>query len=320
VHACPESGKELGALFDRFALRRAVRPILTTAGRQRLLWHRDHAPKLSTSDTPAEVEEASAAAMALPGTAEGMEALEVILRELAREGVARELAPRRAFARACRQLSEQRIIRQVGEDDAVITFQFTAERREDGRYTYELETLLTLAKATGKVTCPLPGLATLAQEKLDECIASRTSADVTRVVQRLFERKADLFPIREQGGAYFTPAEHVGFVDRVQAFLSRINGRMGRFPVPAGTPEGDRSVKEAVAEGIASLIAEHHAAIFGFGEDTRQHTLERAAQRIRLTKHNVETYSAYLADEQEKLELALTAASARLRPKVDELA
>src|SRR5262249_42560817 len=119
------------------------------------------------------------------------------------EGVARELAPRHAFSRACKKLAQARIIRQVGEDESVITFQFTAERKEDDRFCYELETLLTLDKATGKVSCPLPGLATLAQEELDRCIAARTGADVTRLIQKLFERRADLFPIRPQGGCYF---------------------------------------------------------------------------------------------------------------------
>src|SRR5262245_50174407 len=60
------------------------------------------------------------------------------------ESTARELAPRHAFSRACKRLARQRIIRQVAEDDATITFQFTAERREGGRFQYELETLLTL--------------------------------------------------------------------------------------------------------------------------------------------------------------------------------
>ena len=32
---------------------------------------------------------------------------------------------------------------------------------------------------------------------------ARTGSDVTRGVQRLFERRADLFPIRESGGVYF---------------------------------------------------------------------------------------------------------------------
>jgi MoxR-like ATPase len=83
----PETGKELAALFDRFVLRRSVRPILTASGRQRLLWGGSHVPKLSTSITPAEVDEAHAKAMALPWTDEAKQALEQIIRELHKEGV-----------------------------------------------------------------------------------------------------------------------------------------------------------------------------------------------------------------------------------------
>ena len=236
------------------------------------------------------------------------------------EAVARELAPRHAFTRACRKLAQARIIRQVSEDRTGLTFQFTAERKEGDRFAYELETLLTLDKATGKVSCPLAGLAALAQEELDRCIAARTGGDVTRVVQRLFERKADLFPIRPQGGAYFVPQEYAPFLDRVQSFLGKINGQLLRFPVPAGTAEGDRSVREAVAGGLAAMVAEHEAAVAGFGDDTRPDTLERAAQRIRLTRHKVESYSCYLAEERSRLEKGLAAASARLREKVEQLA
>ena len=156
------------------------------------------------------------------------------------------------------------------EDEKTLTFQFTKESREGGRFQYELETLVTLEKETGKVSCPLPGLATLAQEHLDECIAARNGGDITRMIQKLFERQADLFPIRERGGVYFTPAEHASFVDRVQAFLGKVNGRLSRFPVPAGTPHGDKSVKDAVAGGIATLIEEHRAAVATFGTDTRE--------------------------------------------------
>src|SRR4051794_25587141 len=59
------------------------------------------------------------------------------------EGVARELAPRHAFSRACKKLSEARIIRQVAEDETPLTFQFTSELREGDRFAYELETMLT---------------------------------------------------------------------------------------------------------------------------------------------------------------------------------
>ena len=64
------------------------------------------------------------------------------------ESVARELAPRHAFSRACKKLNDARIIRQINEDDSHITFQFTAEQRDGDRYTYELETLLKLNKNT----------------------------------------------------------------------------------------------------------------------------------------------------------------------------
>src|SRR5260370_675942 len=224
------------------------------------------------------------------------------------EGVARELAPRHAFTRACKKLSEARIIRSVAEDQTTITFQFTAEHREGSRYEYDFETLLELDKESGRVSCSLPGLGTLAQTELDRCIEARTAADVTRVIQKLFEQRADLFPIREQGGCYFCPQEHTDFLNKVERFVTQLSGKMNRFPVPAGTPQGDRSVKETVAAGIAALIAEHEAAIAGFGEDTRASTLARAAERIRQTRYKVEVYSAYLAEEKARLEKGLTQA------------
>jgi MoxR-like ATPase len=83
----PETGKELSALFDRFLLRRSVAPIRSPTGQQRLLWVRDHSPKLSTTITPEEVEWARRAAETLPWSAEAKQAFEMILRELAKEGV-----------------------------------------------------------------------------------------------------------------------------------------------------------------------------------------------------------------------------------------
>ena len=83
----PESSKELSALLDRFLFRKTVRPIVSGGGRQRLLWDRDHTPRLSTSLTPAEVEQAHTDAMRLPWTDQSKEMFETILRELAREGV-----------------------------------------------------------------------------------------------------------------------------------------------------------------------------------------------------------------------------------------
>ena len=83
----PDTGKELAALSDRFLLRKAVAPIRSRAGRQRLLWINDHAPRFSATVTPAEVDHARRRALALPWSAGAREAMEAVLTELAREGV-----------------------------------------------------------------------------------------------------------------------------------------------------------------------------------------------------------------------------------------
>ena len=83
----PDSGKELAALLDRFLFRKSVRPIASQAGRQRLLWTRDHVPKLSATITAAEVEQGHREVSAVPWSKAAQEALEAILRELSREGV-----------------------------------------------------------------------------------------------------------------------------------------------------------------------------------------------------------------------------------------
>jgi len=84
---CPDTGKELAALSDRFLLRAAVAPVRSRAGRERLLWAGDLTPRLSATIAPAEVEAARLAAAGLPWTIDAKEALEAVLVDLARSGV-----------------------------------------------------------------------------------------------------------------------------------------------------------------------------------------------------------------------------------------
>src|SRR4029450_3366265 len=99
------------------------------------------------------------------------------------EGGARELAPRHAFSRACKKLARDRIIRQVAEDETTLTFQFTQESRREDKFEYTLETLLVLDKESGKVNCELPGLASLAQERLGDARGRRARGERTGGVQ-----------------------------------------------------------------------------------------------------------------------------------------
>ena len=233
--------------------------------------------------------------------------------------VAKELAPRNAFARACSKLDSERIIRKIAEDHATITFQFTRETNEGGKFHYYFESLLFLNKYSGGITSENLELEQLAKEEFGRCMEARTANDVTRLVQRLFERHADLFSIRDQGGVYFVPEVHHDFIAKVETFVKNIGGSLQRFPIPAGSPQGDRAVQEAVAHGLQTIIDEHLQAVQKFGEDTRPDTLRRAEEKVRATKLKIEGYSFYLDKKREDLEASLQQASELLRSRMSFL-
>ena len=84
--AADGGGRDLAAVFDRFLFRKEVKPVATAEGRGRLLWAAGHAPAFAHTVTPEEVDRAHAEAVALPWSAAAKEALEEVLRALAREG------------------------------------------------------------------------------------------------------------------------------------------------------------------------------------------------------------------------------------------
>lgn len=85
-----ETMQELGALFDRFLLRKKVRPV-SVAGRKVLLSRAmaddDFRPKITEKISPEEIEEAHQEAMDLTWTSETEEALHSILDELNHDGI-----------------------------------------------------------------------------------------------------------------------------------------------------------------------------------------------------------------------------------------
>ena len=233
--------------------------------------------------------------------------------------VAKELAPRNAFARSCSKLDTERIIRKVAEDHATITFQFTREALEEGKFSYHFESLLFLDKSSGTITSENLELQQLAKEEFSRRMEARTANDVTRLVQRLFERHADLFSIRDQGGVYFVPEVHRDFIAKVETFVRNIGGSLQRFPIPAGSPQGDRAVQDAIAHGLQVIIDEHLEAVQKFGEDTRPDTLKRAEEKVRKTKLKIEGYSFYLDKKREDLEASLQQASELLKSRMSFL-
>ena len=81
-----DEAKSLGALVDRFMLRKSVAPISSSAGRHKLLWN-NQPPEFSTSLSAHELTAARLDAQGISWSKEAKVALESILDELSRQGV-----------------------------------------------------------------------------------------------------------------------------------------------------------------------------------------------------------------------------------------
>lgn len=82
-----EAAAELGALFDRFILRKKVRPIATADGKRRLRFDRNRTAPLTVRLTAAELDAARDEARSVPWTADAETAFDQIIRELNKEGI-----------------------------------------------------------------------------------------------------------------------------------------------------------------------------------------------------------------------------------------
>ena len=83
----PESAKELSALFDRYLIRKEVRPIRSPEGRDCLLWRDRHVPEMTDRLSKDELFLARREVLSVTWTPEAREAMNRILAELSREGV-----------------------------------------------------------------------------------------------------------------------------------------------------------------------------------------------------------------------------------------
>lgn len=83
-----QDGKaELGALFDRFLIRRTVQPVQDPRNMERLLWEPDLSIRLSSTISRPEIELARECAKSLEYTPEAKQGLEQIIAQLRSEGI-----------------------------------------------------------------------------------------------------------------------------------------------------------------------------------------------------------------------------------------
>jgi len=217
--------------------------------------------------------------------------------------IAKDLLPRNAFSRAARELEEGRIIRKVTEEGDLIRFQFTREEADSTEIRYSKEAIVTLDKTTGIVTCMDPVLQQSAQDELDRQMGHRKSADVTRLVQKVFDQhKGDLVPLRQNGGVYFVPDTHKALVEQVWHFLLGIGGTMSRFTINAGDAATSGSVADSLVEHFSGMITDLHQQIGEVGVDSSDEAIKRRFDQISLLRAKLGSYSYLLQDTAEQIE------------------
>lgn len=217
--------------------------------------------------------------------------------------LAKDLRAITAFRRAIGDYKKDRTIDKVRRDEDVVTFQFTGKHLEETKLSFDYECQVTLNTATGMIDCPEnPEIEAHARTMFAHAQMHRTTTDVTRLVQTMFVTCADLYSINPRKGvAYFVPEAHRHFSGQVQTFLEHLGGRLLRFPVPRGTEQGNRSVKEAVEGGLTELLRDLEEAADGWETKTRESTMDKAVKNWQALKHKAEAYSEYLGDRQERL-------------------
>ena len=242
--------------------------------------------------------------------------------------VCRTMLPRHIFKRAIKKLSDQRVIDVVRDGSRELIFQFTkkelaiitaAKNGEDAEVQFGKEDYLRLDKYNGTIEGTVPALVERAKELYEDAKDKYTSADITRMVQRLADDNADLFPIREQGGVYFVPITKQAFLDKLETFLSKLGGYLTRIPVPAGTAKGDTSITNAVQSQFQGLVRDHKTAIAELTPNATKASLDSAAAKIKATKVKMEAYTHYLNQTKAQMVKELAACDKELQAKVKEL-
>lgn len=218
------------------------------------------------------------------------------------EDLAKEMAPRNAFSRACKQMKEDRVIDKVEETKEEIKFQLTRKSLVGTELEYTKECDMFLNKETGRVHGSNTQLAEHAEKLVFHHQNVRCSADITRLIQKIFENSGgDLVPVRKQGGVYFVPHTHTELIHRIGSLMSTLGGALNLFAVDASDEKTKECVAEQMTDHLLGLIDEFKANCNGITADTGQATIERRVDNVIEIKGKLQSYESLLTGYVDKI-------------------
>lgn len=237
----------------------------------------------------------------------------------------KEMRPSTAFGRATKALrqKDERLVQKVEDDKGITKYQVTLNAKNADRIHHQYEALLTLDRNSGSIGTPdahATSMAAIIERDYHTQMERRNSADISRLVQKLFSDRADLFPINPRKGvAYFVPSAHADFTEKVQRFLEAMGGSLSRFPVPEGDHHGKKSIAAAVKDGIEKMLSELDESTETFSDSTRTSTLDRAQERWEAISVKLDAYNVFLADQADLVAKRLQESRKRLVEKASAI-
>ena len=232
--------------------------------------------------------------------------------------LAGELHPRYVLARALRDMKSGRVICKLKElTEHTVSFQLTLQQAGVTQVDYQREAVVALNLQSGVVTADDPGIEAKARELVKEHAAKRLTNDLTRLVQHVYDQhRADLIPIRDQGGAYFVPDQHRALVDQSRVFLSAIGGRLNSFAVRLGCSDTAESVAESMADYLQRLIVEFRESCADITMDSRRDVVNRRNERAAELRRRLECYRGILGAAATGIDTAIDTAEKELLAKI----
>lgn len=235
--------------------------------------------------------------------------------------VVKELSYKSAFSRACSTLKDNRTIDKLETmDNGCMVFQFTAKHEEDEEIHFNKEAKVYLDPITGDIRCAgRHDLEAKARELLSEAMDCRTTSDITGLIKNLLKEHADLYPTSRKGGSYFVPIAHIEYARKLERFVDECGSftdKLRIFPVPKGTSEGNRNVRDSVGAVINSVLEEMDEAIDEWGENTKDKTIKGTMEKIEVLNYKIESLSMYLMEETEELQRKRAVLKNKLQTKV----
>ncbi len=230
--------------------------------------------------------------------------------------LASDLGYKNALKRALRDMDEHRVIKQVRVDGETTRFQIN--RVIVGSHIeYPKEAEVTLNTVSGSVASDDQDIQNEAVALLKDHLKSRKTSDLTRLVQRIFDaKKADLIPIREQGGAYFVPEMHADLVEKVRTLLRAIGGNLRSFAVKLGSDETKESVAQSMVSYFEGLIAEFIASCEGLDFNSKDFVKDRRRDKINELRGKLSCYQGLLDNYSERIVQSLNEAERILSAKI----